>query len=75
MGPKFEHNFVLFLTFLFLPWVLPIDVKTVELVVSQELNSFIDELIHAEDVGGQLFEGSGAERPATNGEEDLEMTM
>lgn len=41
----------------FIPWVLPVDVKTVELVLSQELERVVDERVHAEYVFGQLFEG------------------
>lgn len=55
-----------------LPRVLPVDVQPVELVVSEELDSFVHELVHPEHVGGQFLERGGAECPATDGEKYLE---
>lgn len=55
------------------PRVFPIYIQTVELIVPQELDRFVHELIHAEHVGRQLFEGGRTERPTTDCEENLKI--
>jgi hypothetical protein len=59
----------------FLPWVLPVDVQSVEFVLPEELDGFIDELVHSEDVAGQLFEGGGSEGPSSDRQQDLNQAV
>uniref|UniRef100_A0A182Q6U0 Uncharacterized protein n=1 Tax=Anopheles farauti TaxID=69004 RepID=A0A182Q6U0_9DIPT len=54
-------------------WILPIDVEPIELILAQELDRFVHELVHAEHVRRELLERGGTERPATDGEQDLQV--
>lgn len=50
---------------------LPVDVQSVELVGAKELEGVVHEAVHAELVFGELLEGLGTERPASEGQHDL----
>lgn len=50
---------------------LPVDVQSVELVGTKELEGVVHEAVHAELVFGELLEGLGTERPASEGQHDL----
>lgn len=39
-----------------LPGVFPVNIQSVELVISQEIDCFIDKLIHSEYIAGEFSE-------------------
>lgn len=53
------------------PWIFPVNVKTIELVISQKVNSFINELIHSEYVRCKFFEWSRSKCPPTDSQKNL----
>ena len=39
-----------------LPWILPIDVQTIEFVFSEKIDGFVNEIVHAEGIARKFFE-------------------
>lgn len=55
--------------------ILPVHVHAVEFVLAQKLDGLVHELVHAEHVRRQLLERRRAERPAADGQQNLNVRI
>jgi hypothetical protein len=58
-----------------IPGILPINVQSVEIVGTKKLGRVVDELVHAEDVGGEFLERTGSDGPTADGQDDFQVRV